>query len=290
MSIVLVPQSALSKGRLEVVFQLMVWTIYFLTINVDWIVDWTSESIFPTSVPPNLAITFPFVFLINAFWLVPKFFNLKSWYRYIGILFAFLVIPESIRSIIFSLIDGSISYASFLRHLTNNSSLLFGELNFITFNMLFWSLFYRLLVDWVFIDGLTEVKVDTFSSQNNGTSLPKEANRKVKDAVFTIKRGNEHYMLSSGNVIFFQSQGDFVLSKDVDGKQHIIDLTLKTISQELGENLFYQINRGVIVNRLYVQRFSTHIKNRLKIELKDSSVFYSSNSRTPGFRKLMKNS
>ncbi|MEM9000991.1 MAG: LytTR family DNA-binding domain-containing protein [Bacteroidota bacterium] len=167
--------------------------------------------------------------------------------------------------------------------------MLFGKLNFITFNMLFWSLFYRLLVDWFFINCPTEVKVDIFPNQNNGTSLFKEANRKVEDAVFTIKRGNEHYMLSSGNVVFFQAQGDFVLAKDVDGKQHIIDLTLKTIARELRDNLFYQINRGVIVNRLYVQRFSTHIKNRLKIELKDSSVFYSTNSRTPGFRKLMKN-
>ncbi|MEL6194174.1 MAG: LytTR family DNA-binding domain-containing protein, partial [Bacteroidota bacterium] len=75
---------------------------------------------------------------------------------------------------------------------------------------------------------------------------------------------------------------------DTEGKKYVINKSLRDIYQELDGQMFYQINRSEIVNRQYVQKFSTHIKNRLKIELTNAEVVYSSNSRTPGFRKWIK--
>ncbi|MEM9937043.1 MAG: LytTR family DNA-binding domain-containing protein, partial [Bacteroidota bacterium] len=219
---------------------------------------------------------------------VPRYFNREKWYLYILhwiILFAAL---ELVRTLLFMIfMDGSHQH-SFLSELTSNNSLIFGRLNFITYNMLFWSLFYRFLLDRFTERVPKQEKIPTPTKESLAPvqPLPTQQDEPAQNLIF--KKGKEEVILEVKEVVYFQAQGDFVLAVDTEGRKYVINKSLRDIYEEIDGEMFYQINRSEIVNRQYVQKFSTHIKNRLKIALTNAEVLYSANSRTPGFRKWIK--
>lgn len=121
-------------------------------------------------------------------------------------------------------------------------------------------------------------------SKNQEASL-KEVFGKPK-INFTIKKGNEFYLLNGYDIIYFKADGDYILAIDLQGKKHLLTQSLQEIIQKLGSDDFFQINRSEIVQRAYVAGFEPFIKNRLCIALKLlNTSLYTSNSRTPAFRK-----
>lgn len=280
----------ISKFSWEHLLQLLLWTVYFATINVDWTGEWFAPYIFPESIPPHLAILFPLIFLANAYFFVPRYFNREKWYLYILYWIILLSTVEIVRTLLFLIFMDEVHQQSFLSELTGNNSLIFGRLNFITYNMLFWSLFYRFLLDR-FIekrspDESVLINPAKISEPETPLSSPEVEPSPIETLIF--KKGKAEVVLELKEVVYFQAQGDFVLAVDTTGKKYVINKSLRDINHEIDEQMFYQINRSEIVNRLFVQKFSTHIKNRLKIELINTEVVYSSNSRTPGFRKWIK--
>ncbi|MEM8899997.1 MAG: hypothetical protein AAGC85_17915, partial [Bacteroidota bacterium] len=71
------------KIRWDHLFQLLLWGVYFATINVNWTGEWFAPYIYPENIPPHLAILFQLIFLANAYYFVPRYFNREKWYLYI---------------------------------------------------------------------------------------------------------------------------------------------------------------------------------------------------------------
>ncbi len=278
----------ISKFRWEYLLQLSLWTVYFATINVNWTGEWFAPYIFPENIPPHLAILFPLIFLANAYFFVPRYFNRQKWYLYILYWIILLTAVEIVRTLLFFIFMDEAHQQSFLSELVSNNSLIFGRLNFITYNLLFWSLFYRFLLDRFTERVPTEENIPTPANEAPAAVLPLSTQHNVPTETLIFKKGKEEVILEVKEVVYFQAQGDFVLAIDTKGKKYVINKSLREIKHEIDEQMFYQINRSEIVNRLFVQKFSTHIKNRLQIELSNAEVVYSSNSRTPGFRKWIK--
>lgn len=102
---------------------------------------------------------------------------------------------------------------------------------------------------------------------------------------FTIKKPNGIFLLSVEDIIYFQSQGDFLLVFDQKGNKHIINQSLGKIASALNPKQFFQINRSEIININYIEKFETYFKNKLIISMKGiSDQLFTSGSRTPEFR------
>lgn len=102
---------------------------------------------------------------------------------------------------------------------------------------------------------------------------------------FTIKKSNGIFLLSVDDIIYFQSQGDFILAYDQKGNKHVINQSLGKVVASLNPKQFFQINRSEIINIDFIEKFETHFKNKLIISMKGvKEQLFTSNSRTPEFR------
>lgn len=102
---------------------------------------------------------------------------------------------------------------------------------------------------------------------------------------FTIKKSNGIFLLAVSEIIYFQSQGDFILAVDQKRNKHVINQSLSKVLSSLDPSQFFQINRSEIVNVEYIEKFEIHFKNKLVISLRGvDEVLYTSSSRTPEFR------
>lgn len=102
---------------------------------------------------------------------------------------------------------------------------------------------------------------------------------------FTIKKSNGVFLLAVSDIVFIQSQGDFLLAYDKDSNKHVINQTVSSIIGTLNPRKFFQINRSEIINVDYIQKFETHFKNKLCISVIGlKTPLYTSSSRTSEFR------
>jgi DNA-binding LytR/AlgR family response regulator len=105
---------------------------------------------------------------------------------------------------------------------------------------------------------------------------------------FTIKKSNGVYLLSVADIVYIQSQGDFLLAFDVNKNKHVINLSVSKILKLIDPSIFFQINRSEIINVEYIQKFETHFKNKLCISMKGiKESLYTSSSRSPEFRNWL---
>ena len=117
-----------------------------------------------------------------------------------------------------------------------------------------------------------------------------EVEKKQYKTTFSVKKRDGIYLLKTDNICYFEAQGDFVLAIDINEKKHIINDSLSRIENKLPTNEFFRINRSEIIRRESVLKYEQYIKNRLAITLSNSkNTLYTSNSRTPEFRKWIEN-
>ena len=102
---------------------------------------------------------------------------------------------------------------------------------------------------------------------------------------FTIKKSKGVYLLSVEDIIYIQSQGDFLLAIDNTQAKHVINQSVTGIVSLLDPAKFFQINRSEIINVKYIQKFETHFKNKLCLSMIGiNESLYTSSSRSPEFR------
>lgn len=272
-------------SHLETILQMPIWVLYFATINVEWTNSWIKLEFLPESVAPHLALLFPFLFIGNAFWFVPKYLNRKHWWRYFLFGSLGILLFEVTRTLLFVVVlkGESSLITTFNSEFFGNNSPLFGVLNIMTLNAIFWSFFYRVSWDW-FVKG----KKLQLSREDYLKKVDDSERTKNLKSSFPIRKKEGVFILWVVDVIIFQAQGDFVIGIDSNGKRHIINTSLKYVLSQLDKEQFFQINRSEIVNRRFIEGYEKYIKNRVAIKtILNETILYTSNSRTPDFRKWM---
>ncbi len=283
--------------------QVVIWTLYLLSINVKWTESWIAESFLPEAVAPHTALAVPIIFITNVFWLIPKYLNKKNWFHYIWLSLSLLIGFELIRTFIFSLIsqgDNSFTEA-FKLELFGENSLIFGLLNILIFYAIFYSFVYRFTRDWLLnksvierlqlekqqlefkslqIVGVPELKTTNLSLTNSTTEIKKSTKQTL-----SVKKRNGIFILKVKDIVLFQAQGDFVFAYDKYGNRHMINESLKKVKEQICQDSFFQINRSELVNFNFITSFNSYTKNRLEVSLLNfQEPIYTSNSRTPDFR------
>ena len=282
-------KSPVLKFNFEAILLWLIWGTYFSTINVNWTESWISKSFLP-DVAPHTAIAIPVLFFMNVYWLIPRFLNRKKWKTYLLLVVTLSVLFELGRSILFSLVlqKNGIFLEMLGSELIGKNNLLFGELNFLTFNFFLFSFLFRFAKDWTTNQSLIK------QLQGENSKLRSNFNQtgqKTKYATHLfVKKRNSQLALGTSTIVCIQAKGDFVLCTDNQGNRHIVNDSLKNTFKKLDPKAFFQINRSEIVNIAYIEMTNPYIKNRLEISMKDSKqLLYTSNSRTPQFRLWFKN-
>lgn len=277
------------KFNFETAFLLLLWGTYFSTINVNWTGSWISKGFLP-NVAPHTAVAIPVLFFMNAYWLIPRYLNRKKWIVYLLWVLILSAFFELGRSILFSLVleKNGTFLETLLSELTGKNNLLFGELNFMTFNFFLFSFFFRFAKDWAVSQSLIK------RLQGENSKLRSDFNQTGHDTSYAshlfIKKKNSQLALGITAIVYIRAQGDFVLCTDNKGNRHIINDSLKNTYKKLDPREFFQINRSEIVNIAYIEMTNPYIKNRLEISIKGTAQpLYTSNSRTPQFRLWFKN-
>ncbi|WP_299887913.1 LytTR family DNA-binding domain-containing protein [uncultured Lacinutrix sp.] len=288
----------------EVWLHIILWALFFASINVNWTKSWIAESFLPESVAPHTALAVPAIFLINVFWLIPKFLNKTQWMRYLWLSTSLFFGFEIIRAFVFScfLSDYNSFREFFKNELFGENSLVFGILNVLIFHSLFYSFVYRFTRDWILnqsvietlklknlqleLNSLEIVGIDKnhFETMNISTIKSEIETIPVKKT-FTVKKRDGVFLLYVKDIVYFQAQGDFVFAFDNSNNKHIINESLKTIKTQICQGTFFQINRSELVNFNFITKFKSYTKNRLEVSVNNEmSILYTSNSRTPEFR------
>ncbi len=132
------------KGKIEIFIHLVLWLFLLSSINIEWTSSWFDPSIRPNNPAPLSLFMFAFYFYVNAFWLIPKYFSIESWKKYVFYGFLLFILPEVIRIVIYKLLVRDIGIES---ELFSRDSFLFGMPSAFFFG-LNTSFIYRLTKDW----------------------------------------------------------------------------------------------------------------------------------------------
>ena len=288
----------------EVWLHTVLWLLFFASINVNWTKSWIEESFLPEAVAPHVAIAVPALFLLNVFWLIPSYLSKKNWFKYIWLSLSLLIGFEIVRTLLFALIlhQPEAFMLTFKAELFGENSLVFGFLNILTLNSIFYSFVYRFARDWLRNQSIIEtLKFEKKQLQRNklqfvgysplvDNEISESQNTLVQEPktmrkTLVVKKRNGVFLLKVSDIVFFQAQGDFIFAFDAYGNKHIINESLKSIKNQICEDQFFQINRSEIINFDYIIKFNSYTKNRLKISFKAiPDVLYTSNSRSSEFR------
>lgn len=272
-------------NKKETYFHLAFWCFYFATINASWTDNWFDRSLRPESVSQFAILLFPLFLYLNAFWLIPAYLKKRKWIQYAVITSILIIGIEFSRSLLYIIampFEGSF-VSAFIAEYNSYDNIVFGRLNPIILSLQF-SFAYRLTRDWFLHHKLIEKLRSSNLEQLKANQSVVETN--TYRSSFSIKKRKKVLVINVCDIVYFQAQGDFVLAINKDGSKHIINGTLSKIENEVDPNYFFKINRSEILNKDYVANYEAHIKNRLKIALLPfEAILYTSNSRTPSFRK-----
>lgn len=271
------------RTLVEVGIHLAYWSFHFTSVNTHWDANWTDHS--ARDVAQLTVLMFPFICYLNAFWLIPKYLKGNQWGRYLSATVFLLLVLEVFRSLAFVLfnpIEADFETAYF-QEFTSRDNLLFGVPNSLLFAILF-SMIYRFTRDWITHqkqgNGAEQSPVEKDQVSVTGTSSFRQT--------LQARRRDSTFLLQVKDIAYLQSQGDFVMAIDREGQSYMLSQTLTVLETWLDPRNFFRINRSEIVNAQAILKFSNHTKDRLAIALKHpEEVLYTSNSRSPEFRKWL---
>ncbi|MEL6989503.1 MAG: hypothetical protein AAGK97_16960, partial [Bacteroidota bacterium] len=170
----------LSKSRIEMGLHILFWIFMLLSINVDWSANWFDQSLRPKSPAPLSVIMFAAYFYINAFLLIPRFFNKTNWIKYILFALMTFCLPELIRILFYT---KSFNLQSWQKELFNRDSFIFGApgVFFMSLNL---SFIYRFTIDW-FVNN-NKLKQLEQSQTKKEENIPYENSKLLNDEEVSI--------------------------------------------------------------------------------------------------------
>ncbi len=128
------------------------------------------------------------------------------------------------------------------------------------------------------LDKLKRLKQDQHANMiKNITTAYQTINKSYKNR-FMVKMGETIVSLKADDIAFFVSEEGTTILSTHQKKRYAIDYTLDQLEQLLAPDLFFRINRQVIISINAVEKVSTYFNSRLKIfspQLQDEQAIVS---------------
>lgn len=101
-----------------------------------------------------------------------------------------------------------------------------------------------------------------------------------------VSTGERLKTIKSSDICYFFAQGKHCFIGGKDGKEYLIDRSLKDLIELLDRKSFFQINRQIIINLNYIEEMQSYSKSRLKILMQPPNPheMIVSVERTPRFK------
>jgi DNA-binding LytR/AlgR family response regulator len=126
--------------------------------------------------------------------------------------------------------------------------------------------------------GLIDLKtaINKYNSQNlnqvsNTSSQQKnilEMITKTNKTRFIVKLGENLSSIKIEDIAFFSAEDGIVILTSNDGKRYPIDYTMDVLEGLINQDIFFRINRQMILNINQIQQVQTYFNGRYKIKLK----------------------
>lgn len=84
---------------------------------------------------------------------------------------------------------------------------------------------------------------------------------------FLVKRGSQFESIAVENIAYFKSANKLNYLVTAEGQLHVIDYTMDQVSDMTDDELFFKINRGMIVSLDSIAEIHSYFNGRLKLEL-----------------------
>ncbi len=107
-----------------------------------------------------------------------------------------------------------------------------------------------------------------------------DKNSDYKDLLDIIRKGEKNYrkrFLVSGissffkievkDIAYFYTENRVSFAVTFDGKEHILDLTMEKLEEQLNPELFFRANRSIIINSESVHKFENYFGGKLIVKL-----------------------
>lgn len=224
---------------IEPTLHLLFWVFMLSALNVQWTEPWFDPSIRPNKPAPLSVVMFATFFYLHTFILLPKYFAVKTWKKYVLYAFLLFILPELVRIIIYQF---TVTDTSFMRTLFGRDSFLFGAPSplFIAINA---SFIYRFTKDRFLKKGQNE-------SNKGRSSVPYEDTILLNDEQAHDLKQRLYHQLESES-IFLDPE---LTLRDL---AEAVDSTEKKVSYLLNQYLdtsFYEL-----INQFRVEKFKTEV-------------------------------
>jgi len=93
-----------------------------------------------------------------------------------------------------------------------------------------------------------------------------EGKKQYKSA-FLITQGERIVKIGVDNIAYFFADAKHVFAVDAGGKQHVVDVALDALMEQVNPALFFRLNRKILVNSSAIGKMYTWPKSKIKIEL-----------------------
>ncbi|AXY75275.1 DNA-binding response regulator [Paraflavitalea soli] len=84
---------------------------------------------------------------------------------------------------------------------------------------------------------------------------------------FLVKQGQKFASVETAAIAYFFSEGRFIFFKTFDGQKYLVEYTLEELETMLDPQLFFRINRSLLIAFKCVEQIHPYFGNRLKLFL-----------------------
>lgn len=84
---------------------------------------------------------------------------------------------------------------------------------------------------------------------------------------FLVKQGQKFASVETAAIAYFFSEGRFIFFKTLDGQKYLVEYTLEELETMLDPQLFFRINRSLLIAFKCVEQIHPYFGNRLKLFL-----------------------
>lgn len=85
---------------------------------------------------------------------------------------------------------------------------------------------------------------------------------------FLITSAEKFYKLSVEDIAYFYTEARVTFAVGHNGKEHIIDLPLERLCEQLDPDIFFRANRQVVLNIDSITRIEPYFQNRISVHVK----------------------
>jgi DNA-binding LytR/AlgR family response regulator len=82
-----------------------------------------------------------------------------------------------------------------------------------------------------------------------------------------VSKGSENYSLKIDDIAFIYRNKLVIMAVDRDGNKYLLDKALSELEEELDPNLFFRLNRKIIVNINFIRSYKAIDRVKLEVNL-----------------------